>query len=101
MWAYGNQIVLRHYWGDALAWVEPATVVEDSPECIALYVAIDTPIKRPVGRDGLPIPRLQSHESPERVPWRLGDDRWVEHSVLWLVRPGDAHALGLFWRGEE
>jgi hypothetical protein len=23
----------------------------------------------------------------------------VEHSVLWLARPGQAHAIGLFWQG--
>ena len=99
MWASGDQIVLRFYWSDALAWVEPVTVVEDSPACIALYLAMETPIKRPVGKDGRPIPRFQAHESKDRVPWRLGDDRWIEHSVLWLARPGAAHAIGLFWQG--
>jgi hypothetical protein len=101
MWTRGDPILLRFYWGDALAWVEPVTVVEDSPDCIALYLAIDTPIKRPVGKDGLPIPRFQSYEPQDRVPWRLGDARWVEHSVLWLARPAAAHAIGLFWQGEE
>jgi hypothetical protein len=101
MWTRGDQILLRFRWGDALAWVEPVTVVEDSPACIALYLAMDTPIKRPVGKDGLPIPRFQSYESQDRVPWRLGDARWVEHSVLWLARPGAAHAIGLFWQGAE
>ncbi len=75
MWARGDPILLRFRWGDQLAWVEPVTVVEDSPDCIALYLAMDTPIKRPVGKDGLPIPRFQSYESQDRVPWRLGDAR--------------------------
>jgi hypothetical protein len=101
MWTRGDQIVLRFRWGGDLAWIEPVTVVQDAPACIALYLAMETPIKRPVGQDGLPIPRFQSHESQDRVPWRLGDDRWVEHSVLWLARPGAAHAIGLFWRGAE
>jgi hypothetical protein len=93
--------VLRFSWEGRLSWIEPVTVVEDSPELIALYLAMDTPIKRPVGADGLPIPRFQSYESQDQVPWQLGDDRWAEHSVLWLARPEEAHAIGLFWRGAE
>jgi hypothetical protein len=100
MWTRGDQIVLRFHWEGRLSWVEPVTVVEDSPQLIALYLAMGTPIKRPVGRDRLPIPRFQSYESEDPVPWQLGDARWVEHSVLWLARPGEAHAIGLFWAGE-
>lgn len=101
MWARGDQVVLRFRWEGRLSWVEPVTVVEDSPDCIALYLAMDTPIKRPVREDGLPIPRFQTYETPDLVPWRLGDAAWQEHAVLWLVRPGAAHAIGLFWRGVE
>lgn len=99
MWNYGDHVVLRYRWGGRLSWVEPVTVVEDSPDCIALYLAMNTPIKRPVGADGAPVPRFQSYESSDPVPWRLGDGTWLEHSVLWLMRPGDAHAIGVFWRG--
>jgi hypothetical protein len=35
------------------------------------------------------------------VPWQLGDAHWVNTSVLWLARPGAAHAIGLFWQGPE
>lgn len=99
MWMPGNQIVLRFTWSGDLAWIEPVTVVEDSPECIALYLAEQTPIKRPVGSNGLPVPRSRSHEPRSSVPWHLGDACWVNTSVLWLARPGDAHAIGLFWQG--
>ena len=101
MWQPGDQILLRFMWSGDLAWVEPVTVVEDSPACIALYLAMNTPIKRPVGKDGLPIPRFQSYESQDHVPWQLGDAQWVDTSVLWLARPGAAHAIGLFWWGES
>ncbi len=101
MWTPGDQIVLRFTWSGDLAWVEPVTVVEDSPACIALYLAEHTPIKRPIGTDGLPVPRSRSHEPRSRVPWQLGEAHWVSTSVLWLARPGDAHAIGLFWQGPE
>lgn len=99
MWIPGDQVVLRYTWSGDLAWIEPVTVVEDSPECIALYLAEQTPIKRPVGSNGLPVPRSHSHEPRSSVPWHLGDAYWVNTSVLWLARPGDAHAIGLFWQG--
>jgi hypothetical protein len=67
MWTRGDQIVLRYRWEDRLSWVEPVTVVEDSPALIALYLAMDTPIKRPVGKDGLLIPRFQSYETLDPV----------------------------------
>jgi len=101
MWLPGDQVVLRFMWSGDLAWVEPVTVVEDSATCIALYLAEHTPIKRPVGSDGSPVPRTRSHEPRIAVPWELGDARWLNTSVLWLARPGTAHAIGLFWQGPE
>jgi hypothetical protein len=101
MWVRGDQIVLRYRWGDRLAFVHPVTVVSDTPDCIALYLAMGTPIKAPVGHDGLPIPRSLPYEERSALPWRLGDGIWREHSVLWLMHPGAAHAIGLFWRGEK
>lgn len=88
-------------WDGRLSWVEPVTVVEDSPELIALYLVVDTPIKRPVGSDGVPIPRFQIADQRGREPWQLGDARWIGSSVLRLVRPGAAHAIGVFWSGED
>jgi uncharacterized protein DUF402 len=101
MWTYGDQIALRYRWGNDLAWVHPVTVVEDSPQCIALYEAMDTPIKMPLGDPGNPLPRALSFEKRHSLPWRLGDSVWQDHSVLWLARPGAHHAIALFWRGAE
>lgn len=101
MWTMGDQVLLRHRWGGSFSWVEPVTVVEDSPACVALYLAMGTPIKRPVAPDGEPAPRASTLAVAGPATWHLGDGTWVEHSVLWLVRPGEAHAIGLFWRGPE
>src|SRR3954469_15520470 len=46
-WNYGDQIALRYRWRNDLAWVHSVTVVEDSPQCIALFEAMNTPIKMP------------------------------------------------------
>lgn len=101
MWKPGDQVVLRYRWNGELSWIEPVTVVEDSAHLIALYLVKDTPIKRPVGRDSLPIPRFQTAVPQDTLPLRLGDARWVDSSVLWLARPGAAQAIGVFWRGED
>lgn len=101
MWQRGDQIVLRFTWSGDLAWIEPVTVVEDSLTLIALYLAMDTPIKRPEMADGQPVPRFQTYESRQRVPWQLGDACWLATSVLWLARPGSSHAIGVFWQGPE
>jgi uncharacterized protein len=53
----------------------------------------------PVGDDALPIPRSLPYEERTVLPLRLGDGAWQDNAVLWLVRPGDAHAVGAFWRG--
>jgi len=101
MWTRGDQIVLRYRWGDRLAWVTPVTVVADTAECIALYLAMGTAFKMPVGADGLPVPRSQRYEDLAGLRWQLGDGAWRERSVLWLVRPSAAHAIGVLWRGTE
>ena len=101
MWIRGDQVVLR-YWSDGrMSWVEPVTVVETSRECIALYLAVDTPIKRPVQPDGSFVPRSLSYEERAALPWRLGDGHWRDNSVLWVARPGAAQAIGLFWRDDH
>lgn len=101
VWIYGDPVVLRFHWEGRLSWAQPVTVVEDSPSCIALYLAMGALIKRPVGADGLPVTRFQAQRSGEDPPWRLGDAMWGGHSVLWLAQPGAAHAIGLFWRGAD
>ena len=100
MWNRGDQVVLRYRRGPRFAFVHPVTVVSDTPERIALYLAMGTLIKAPVGEDSRPIPRCLPYEERVALPWRLGDDVWTDHSVLWLMRPGAAHAIGLFWQGE-
>jgi hypothetical protein len=86
---------------DRFVLVVPATVVEDSDELVALYVAMDTPAKVALRNDGSRIPRSLPYAEREAIPWRLGDGAWFGSSVLWITRPGERFALGCFWEGEE
>lgn len=45
-------------------------------------------------------PRSPSEERAA-LPQRTGDSVWRDNPVLWLARPGDAHAVGAFWHGGD
>jgi hypothetical protein len=101
MWKPGDAIVLRYRRSGRISWATPVRVLEDSPECVALYTAVDTPQKRPVRLDGSPIPRSLSYEERHALPWRLGDGAWRENAMLSLTLPGAAHSFCAFWRGTD
>ena len=88
-WQPGDQIVRRELCLGRPWLGQAAFVVEDSDELLALYVAEGS-----------------KHEYPEgdwpggKHPWQP-KDRWRGHGVLQLQRPGEAHAVWLFWRGPE
>ena len=63
-------------------------VVEDTPELLALYMPTGSPLAYADDFFGGPHPW-----SPK--------DRWEGHGVLQLQRPGDMHAVWVFWHGEE
>ena len=48
--------------------------------------------------------KATGHDTDHLVRWAAGDPLrdhvWQVHHLLWLVRPGDAHMLGLFWNEE-
>jgi hypothetical protein len=100
-WQSGDDIVLRYREAGTLLWTVPVCVVEDSPECIAVYLAVDTPIKCPVRLDGTPIPRALPFEERFRLPKHIGDGVWHTTSRLMLARPGAAHLVSLFWDGAD
>jgi hypothetical protein len=85
-------IVRREVLNDGRAWLEAAIlVVEDTPELLASYIPEGAPFHFPDGdwptADG-------------RHPWR-GKERWHGHGVLMLQRPGDHHAIWVFWSGPK
>jgi hypothetical protein len=101
MWANGDPIVLRYRNRGRISTAMPVIVVEDAPEMVALYTAVDTPLKRRMQLDGTPFPRALSYEERQALPWRLGDSVWRENAMLTLIRPDAAHAFALFWRGVD
>jgi hypothetical protein len=87
MWSEGDVIVRREVRNDGWAWLElPVVVVRDEPELLATYVPEGAPFTFPPG--------------PEVHPW-AGRDCWQGHGVLMLQRPGESHAVWVFWDGPD
>lgn len=89
-WRAGDQIILREVNKGRVWAVRPVTVVEDSADRIATYMAPGTIWKRPVSASGEPL-RLQSPE------WDLADVPWTGNAALLLTTPVAAHAVILWW----
>jgi hypothetical protein len=87
MWSEGDVIVRREVRNDGWAWLEvPVVVVRDEPELLATYLPEGAPFTFPPG--------------PEVHPW-TDRDCWQGHGVLMLHRPGESHAVWVFWDGPE
>ncbi len=68
-------------------------VVADDSELLALFLPANSQMGF-VGRDW--------PTESGRHPWDRGrDTRWQGHGVLHLHRPGDAHAVWVFWHGPD
>ncbi len=92
MWSEGDVIVRREVLNDGRAWLEvPVVVVRDDPELLATYIRTGTPFHFPEG---------EWPTANGRHPWHPRES-WQGHGVLMLQRPGDAHAIWVFWHGPE
>lgn len=82
----GEAIIRREVWrGEPkVGWA--GIVVEDSPSLLALYIPEGSPLAFADEFFGGPHP--WSHR-----------DRWLGHGVLQLQRPGEMHAVWVFWHG--
>lgn len=97
----GERILVRNWRKERISYVFPVTVVEDSEEYFALYLAAGSPIKHRVKPDGSPLGRELSFAERASLPVEVGDGRWTENSVLMLTKPGEAHAFWAFWRDSD
>jgi hypothetical protein len=84
----GEAIVRRDVWRGRpkVGWA--GIVVEDSPSLLALYMPEGSPLAFDDDFFGRPH------------PW-ADRDRWLGHGVLQLQRPGEMHAVWVFWHGPE
>jgi hypothetical protein len=84
----GDAIVRREVWHGLPKVGWGGIVVEDSPSVLALYMPEGSPLAFADDFFGGPH------------PWS-GRDRWHGHGVLQLQRPGEMHAMWVFWYGSE
>ncbi|MFG3306630.1 DUF402 domain-containing protein [Streptomyces wuyuanensis] len=97
-WAPGEQILWR-YRGNGSSDVHicrPVTVVGDTDELLAVWMAPGTECVKPVLADGTPVDRepLATRYTAPRTTVRA---HWSGTGVLKLARPGDAWSVWLFW----
>ncbi|MFE9373714.1 DUF402 domain-containing protein [Streptomyces sp. NPDC006711] len=100
-WAPGDHILWR-YLDHAPATkgrvhiCRPVTVVQDTDDLLAVWMAPGTPCVRPVLADGRPI-----HQEPlatrYTAPRTTERARWTGSGVLKLARPGEPWSVWLFW----
>jgi len=87
MWSRGDVVLRREVRNDGWAWLQaPVIVVRDEPELLATYMGRGTRFEFPPG--------------PDVHPW-AGRGVWEGHGVLMLQRPGEAHAIWVFWTGDR
>ena len=85
----GEPIVRRDVWHGQPVFGWGGIVVSDTDDLLALYM--------PEG-SRLAFPLKDFFGAPH--PWS-GKDRWHGHGVLQLQRPGEMHAVWVFWEGPE
>jgi hypothetical protein len=85
----GEPIVRRDVWRGRPVVGWGGIVVADTDDLLVLYMPGGSP---------LGFPPEDFFGGPH--PWS-GKDRWLGHGVLQLQRPGEMHAVWVFWRGPE
>ncbi|MER5968616.1 DUF402 domain-containing protein [Streptomyces sp. NPDC002055] len=97
-WAPGEHILWRYRGNatDRFHICRPMTVVEDSAELLAVWMAPGTVCVKPVLSDGTPVHR-EPLATRYTKPRTLTRSPWFGTGVLKLARPGDPWSVWLFW----
>ncbi len=93
-WAPGDEIVLREVFRGRVWTARPVTIASASEDLTAVYVPPGTLFKVPAVTDRGGILELLSNA--ERG-WQLREYRWTRARMLYLLMPGAAHAIHLWW----
>jgi predicted RNA-binding protein associated with RNAse of E/G family len=93
-WSPGDQIVYREVWRGKVWTARPVTVVQDAPDLVVLYLCSGTRWKLPAGN------RDEYRDALLTGEWQLRDVTYMWGDTLFLIRPGEAHAVHVMWRHE-
>lgn len=74
----------------------PVTVIQDSPQLLAAWMAGGTPCVKPQLADGTPV-HLEPLATRYTKPRTTTRSHWRGTGVLKLARPGDPWSVWLFW----
>lgn len=85
----GNPALFRFVWPWKVFSAIPTTVIEHTPARTVLWIAPETPVKWPVGRN-LPIPRIARGE------WIHEDARWFGGRLM-ISETGTSHSIYVTW----
>lgn len=77
----------------------PVTVVRDTPELLAVWLAPETDCIRPQLSDGTPV-HCEPLATRYTKPRDAVQTRWSGAGVLKLARPGEPWSVWLFWEPE-
>lgn len=99
MWKAGQTVVHQEVWRGRVWAARPLTVVEDTDDRMLLWIPKGTLRKVPMTPQSRPDPPTRKRriiENLARCDWVLGDHVW-DVSSLWILRPGDWHAVWVSW----
>jgi hypothetical protein len=97
-WTPGDQILWRYHANTPGSphICRPVTVVQDTSDLLAVWMAPGTECVRPVLADGTPV-----HQEPLATRYTkartVERSRWFGTGVLKLARPGEPWSVWLFW----
>ncbi|MGW3625728.1 cytidylyl-2-hydroxypropylphosphonate hydrolase [Streptomyces sp. NPDC000880] len=101
-WTRGDHILWRYRGhapdlsGGTVHICRPVTVVQDTEELLAVWMAPGTQCVRPVLADGTPV-HQEPLETRYTAPRTTALSRWFGTGVLKLARPGEPWSVWLFW----
>jgi hypothetical protein len=99
MWEPGDVILHQEVWRGRVWAARPLIVVDDAADRLLLWIPKGTVRKIPatsLGRVDPPTKEARAIENLARGDWIYTEHTW-DVSSLWILRPGDWHAVWISW----